>query len=77
MPTSARHAFITGTALALAAGLMWGLTTCFHCGGAARIVGSIEEPNAIRAILGHFGKHGALEEAHYRPPARAPPAAAV
>ena len=53
------------------------VSTCVHCGGAVRIVASIEEPNAIRAILGHFEKHGALEQAHYRPPARAPPAAAA
>ena len=53
------------------------VSTCVHCGGAVRIVASIEEPNAIRAILGHFAKHGALEEAYYRPPARAPPAAAA
>jgi hypothetical protein len=31
-----------------------------HCGGAVRIVASIEEPPAIRAILAHFEKHGAL-----------------
>lgn len=30
------------------------VTTCVHCGGAVRIVASIEEPAAIRAILGHF-----------------------
>jgi len=42
-----------------------------------RIVASIEEPTAIRAILAHFAKHGALEQAHYRPAARAPPAAAA
>ena len=33
------------------------VTACIHYGGAARIVASIEEPNAI---LGHFEKHGAL-----------------
>ncbi|MEI7100135.1 transposase, partial [Klebsiella pneumoniae] len=27
------------------------ITTCAHCGGAVRIVASIEEPTAIRAIL--------------------------
>nr|WP_252361447.1 transposase [Pseudomonas asiatica] len=47
------------------------ITTCAHCGGAVRIVASIEEPTAIRAILAHFEKHGALEQAHYRPAARA------
>ena len=46
------------------------ITTCAHCGGAAvRIVASIEEPIAIRAILAHFEKHGALEQAR-RPAAR-------
>ena len=53
------------------------VSTCVHCGGAVRIVASIEEPNAIRAILAHFAKHGALEEAHYRPAARAPPVVAM
>ncbi len=42
-------------------------THCIHCGGAVRIVASIKEPKAIRAILAHFAKHGALETAHGRP----------
>jgi len=46
-------------------------------GGSVRIVASIEEPTAIRAILDHFAKHAAMEEAHYRPAARAPPAVAA
>jgi len=53
------------------------VTTCTHCGGAVRIVASIEEPTAIRGILAHFGKHGVREAAHYRPAARAPPAEAA
>ena len=53
------------------------LSTCIHCGGTARIVAGIEEPNAMRAILGHFAKHGALEEAQYRPRPRGPPAVAM
>jgi len=60
------------------------VSTCGHCGGAVRIVASIEEPTAIRAIparghpcLAHFEKHGALEKAHYRPAPRAPPAVAA
>jgi len=32
---------------------------------------------AIRAILAHFEKHGALQKVHYRPAARAPPAVAA
>lgn len=43
------------------------VTTCVNCGGAARIVASVEDPTAIRAILAHFDKHGVLEHAHYRP----------
>jgi hypothetical protein len=53
------------------------INTCVHCGGSVRIVASIEEPSAIRAILAHFEKHGAQEEAQYRPAARAPPAKAA
>jgi len=49
------------------------MTSCLHCGGAVRIVASIEEPTAIHAILTHFEKHGAREAAHYRPAAHAPP----
>ncbi len=46
-------------------------------GGAVKIVASVEEPTAIRAVLDHFEKHGALEYAHYRPGPRGPPAAAA
>jgi len=53
------------------------VSTCGHCGGAVRIVASIEEPTTIRVILAHFEKHGAMEPAHYRPAARAPPAVAA
>ena len=53
------------------------VSTCGHCGGTLRIVASIEEPTAIRAILAHFAKHGAREKAHYRPAPRAPPAVAA
>ncbi len=42
-----------------------------------RIVASIEEPTAIRALLAHFEKLGAREKAHYRPAPRAPPAVAA
>jgi len=54
-----------------------GVNGCGHCGGTLRIVASIERPTAIRAILAHFAKHGALEKAHYRPAPRAPPALAA
>ena len=53
------------------------VTTCTYCSGTVRIIASVEEPTAIRQILAHFEKHGALEQAHYWPAARAPPAAAA
>jgi hypothetical protein len=37
-----------------------------------RIVASIEEPTAIRAILAHFEQHGALEKKHTTDQQRAP-----
>jgi len=46
------------------------VSTCVHCGGALRIVASIEEPTAIRVMLAHVEKHGALQKAHYRPAKR-------
>lgn len=47
------------------------VATCMRCGRAARIVHSIERPTAICAVLAHFAKHGALEQAHFRPASRA------
>jgi len=47
------------------------LATRIHCGGAVRIVASIEEATAI---LAHFAKHGTLDQAHYRPAPRGPSA---
>jgi hypothetical protein len=49
--------------------------SCQHCGGATKIIASVEAPDAIRAILAHFARHAALPQAHYRPAPRAPPAA--
>jgi len=53
------------------------VSACGHCGGTERMVASIDEHDAIRGILAHFEKHGALQKVHYRPAARAPPAAAA
>ena len=53
------------------------VSTSVHCGGAVRIVASIEEPTVIRAILAHFEKHDALSQAHYCPRPRGPPAVAA
>jgi len=51
------------------------LQTCERCRGHVRIVAAVEDPRAIRAILDHFAKHGALPQAHYKPDARGPPRA--
>lgn len=53
------------------------VNTCVHCGGKVKIVASVEEPQAIRAILNHFEKNGVLEQAHYRPRPHGPPVAAA
>lgn len=53
------------------------VTICVHCGGTARIAASIEDPSVIGATLGHFEKHGALEEAYYPLATHATPAAAA
>jgi len=53
------------------------VSTCSHCGGALRIVASIEEPTAIRAILAHFEKYGTVEKERDRLAPRAPPALAA
>jgi len=43
------------------------VSTCVHCGGALRIVASIEEPTAIRAILAHFRKRTTDPPRAHRP----------
>ncbi len=51
--------------------------TCERCGGHARIVAAVEQLQAIRKILDHVEKHGALPQAHYQPEPRGPPRAAA
>jgi len=53
------------------------IATCLHCGGAVRILASVEEPDAIEKILEHFDRQGALPQAYYQPATRGPPAAAA
>ena len=51
------------------------LERCEHCGGAVRIIASIEDPEVIAAILEHLGLDR-REDRQPRPPAaRAPPPA--
>src|SRR6266851_8194042 len=46
------------------------IETCEYCGGALKIIASIENPQLIGKILEHLERTGA---AHSPPPARAPP----
>ena len=49
------------------------IETCQACGGAVRIIASIEDPEVIEKILTHLDTKGAASEASRRPPCRAPP----
>ncbi len=49
------------------------IETCPVCGGAVRIIASIEDPVVIEKILTHLDEKGAAAEAPRRPPCRAPP----
>jgi hypothetical protein len=51
--------------------------SCERCGGAVKIIASIEDPQVIGRILEHLGLDGS--DAHNRqlPPARAPPLGAI
>jgi hypothetical protein len=46
---------------------------CEHCGGANKIIASIEDPQVIGRILEHLGLDGSDADRHQLPPARAPP----
>jgi hypothetical protein len=48
--------------------------TCAACGGAMRIIASIEDPAVIKAILAHLADKARPVHAARRPPGRAPPA---
>jgi hypothetical protein len=49
---------------------------CADCGGAMRIIASIEDPVVIKAILAHLAGKARPEHAACLPPGRAPPASA-
>jgi hypothetical protein len=46
---------------------------CDKCGGAVKIIASIEEPQLIGRILEHLGLHGSNAHGQPLPPARASP----
>ncbi len=47
--------------------------TCDACGGAVKIVAAVEDPVAIKKILDHLDKQGAMPQAYHRPEVRGPP----
>jgi hypothetical protein len=49
------------------------IETCPACGGAVRIIASIEDPDVIEKILTHLDVKAPEPEATRRPPCRAPP----
>jgi hypothetical protein len=52
------------------------IDTCSRCGGAVRIIASIEDPAVIKHILEHLDRHrGQPPPAAVTPPVRAPPPA--
>jgi Putative transposase len=53
------------------------IESCEHCGGAVKIIASIEEPQVIGRILEHLGLDGNDAHCHQLPPARAPPIGSI
>ena len=49
------------------------IETCEHCGGALKVIASIEDPAVIRKILEHLDRHAEPAALASRPFARAPP----
>jgi hypothetical protein len=49
------------------------LETCEHCGGAVKVIASIEDPTVIKQILEHLDRRAQATPLSLRPFARAPP----
>ena len=49
------------------------LETCSECGGAVKIIASIEDPAVIKKILDHLQEKAALAGLDLLPECRAPP----
>ena len=50
---------------------------CEHCGGAVKIIASIEDPEVIGRILEYLGLDGSEAPSQKLPPARAPPSGPI
>ena len=51
------------------------IETCEHCGGAVKVIASIEDPAVIKQILEHLDRRAQATPPAFRPFARAPPTA--
>ena len=51
------------------------ILTCDHCGGAVKVIASIEDPAVIKQILAHLDRRAEPATPAFRPFARAPPPA--
>ena len=49
------------------------IETCEHCGGAAKIIASIEDPAVINKILDHLARRAEAATPVFKPFVRAPP----
>ena len=49
------------------------IETCEHCGGAIKVIASIEDPVVIKTILAHLARQAEAATPVSRPFARAPP----
>ena len=49
------------------------IETCEHCGGAVKVLASIEDPVVIKTILDHLARRAEAARPVFRPFARAPP----
>ena len=53
----------------------WCQIACEHCGGAVKVIASIEDPAVIKQILDHLKRRAEAATPVFRPFARAPPQA--
>ena len=49
------------------------ILNCEHCGGAVKVIASIEDPAVIKQILAHLERRAEPATPAFRPFARAPP----
>ncbi len=75
-PAPARHVSMTW-AQRLKRVFKIDILTCEHCGGAVKVIASIEDPAVIKKILDHLARRAEAATPASRPFARAPPQTAL